>query len=96
MAKTRVRASGRPGAGGGRRLLLVAAALLAVVAVAAVVRQWLGDRALKPLLVVDTDSIDLGELPTGTEVTARFWISNEGTADLRLEPDPEVEVIEGC
>ncbi|MDQ7005644.1 MAG: DUF1573 domain-containing protein [Acidobacteriota bacterium] len=40
--------------------------------------------AAVPLFAVDSETIDLGVVPEGEEVTAEFVVQNKGQAELRI------------
>jgi hypothetical protein len=49
-----------------------------------------------PVLKVDKERIDFGDVKVDTPVTASFEISNAGDDPLRISQVPKVEVVEGC
>lgn len=75
----------------------LAAALSVVVAAFMVLTGYTAGEGPKPSLVVLSDEVvDLGDLDTGTLVTGTFRVANQGEAVLRIDPTPEVDVVEGC
>lgn len=50
----------------------------------------------KPLLRVDRDLIDLGQVPLGQWVEAKFLLTNAGDGRLRLAGAPYVRAVAGC
>ena len=49
-----------------------------------------------PALQVDQAKIDLGDVPLGQTVSAKFEVVNVGDQPLRFKEKPYVEVVEGC
>lgn len=49
-----------------------------------------------PALQVDQAKIDLGDVPLGQTVSAKFEVVNVGDQPLRFQEKPYVEVVEGC
>ena len=49
-----------------------------------------------PLLRVDRDRIDLGQVPLGQWVEAQFLLTNAGDGRLRLAGAPYVRAVAGC
>lgn len=49
-----------------------------------------------PQLVVDQDTIDLGDVKLGRTVQATFNLKNGGGKSLKIAEKPIVEVVEGC
>ena len=50
----------------------------------------------KPSLSVDTEKIDLGDVPLDQTVTAAFKLTNTGDAPLRFSRAPYIQVAAGC
>ncbi len=50
----------------------------------------------RPVLQVQPERIDLGEVPLGQWVEARFTLTNAGDGRLRLAGAPWVEAVAGC
>jgi len=49
-----------------------------------------------PALKVDQEKIDLGNVPLGQTVEAKFGVINVGDQPLRFTKAPYIEVVEGC
>lgn len=49
-----------------------------------------------PVLAVDREVVDYGEVKLGTPVTTEFLVTNTGTGNLRFAEKPYVEIKEGC
>ncbi len=49
-----------------------------------------------PHLVVDQDSIDLGDIALGRTVETQFKVRNTGDQDLIITNKPHVQVVQGC
>ncbi len=49
-----------------------------------------------PVLQVDQEKIDFGDVKLGQTVEAKFEVSNVGDQPLRFTKKPYIEVIEGC
>jgi flagellar basal body-associated protein FliL len=49
-----------------------------------------------PVLQVDKQQVDLGDVPLGTYVEASFQLTNTGTQTLKFTGKPYIEVVEGC
>lgn len=47
-------------------------------------------------LAVDKDLIDFGTVRFERFVQARFLLRNVGDRSLRIQPNPPVDVVEGC
>lgn len=50
----------------------------------------------KPSLSVDTEKIDLGDVPLGQTVSAAFTLTNTGDAPLTFSRAPYIQVAAGC
>jgi hypothetical protein len=55
-----------------------------------------GDAGGTPLLVVDQEVIDFGEVKYNQVVQASFQITNVGEGTLQFTEVPYIEVVEGC
>ena len=49
-----------------------------------------------PSLKVDKETVDLGDIKLGKQVSVSFQISNVGDQPLRFTSAPTIEVKEGC
>ena len=49
-----------------------------------------------PVLRVDRDRIDLGQVPLGQRVEAHFLLTNAGDGRLHLTAAPYVRAVAGC
>jgi len=49
-----------------------------------------------PALQVDQEKIDLGDVPLGETVSAKFEIANVGDQPLRFTQKPYIQVAAGC
>ena len=49
-----------------------------------------------PALQVDQEKIDLGDVPLGQTVSAKFEIANVGDQPLRFTQKPHIQVAAGC
>lgn len=49
-----------------------------------------------PVLMVDKQEVDLGDMPIDTVVEASFQLTNTGTQTLHITGEPYIEVVEGC
>lgn len=80
--------------------LVIGVALVAAVATVVFTRNARlparGAETGRPLLRVDRDRIDLGEVPLGQWVEAHFTLTNTGDGRLRLAGAPYVEAVVGC
>lgn len=81
--------------------LVTGAALVAAVATIVFTRSGAPDPAGDgetgtPVLRVDRDRIDLGEVPLGESVEAHFTLTNAGDGTVRLARVPYVEAVAGC
>lgn len=74
---------------------LVAVATWALMEGGGPLRGLLG-RSVGPVLQVDRDRIDVGEVPVGAWVEARFALTNAGDRRLQLSRAPYVEAVAGC
>jgi flagellar basal body-associated protein FliL len=50
----------------------------------------------KPVLQVDKEKVDLGDVPLGQTVSVSFELTNTGDQPLQLTKKPYIEVAAGC
>lgn len=75
-------------AGGG--VLLIAAALFLVFG------GFSDSGSGTPVLTVDQQTIDYGDVKLNTNLTFEIKVTNTGDGTLRFNKEPYVEVLEGC
>lgn len=49
-----------------------------------------------PILKVDKQTIEYGDVKLDTELTFEFNVTNSGDGVLRFKEQPYIEVLEGC
>ena len=49
-----------------------------------------------PVLQVDKENVDFGNVTLGNTVEAKFEVTNVGDRPLRFTKKPYIEVVEGC
>ncbi len=81
--------------------IVTAAALVSAVGIIALTRYGASapsaaEASGSPVLRVDRDRIDLGDIPLGETAEAHFTLSNAGDATLLLARVPYVEAVAGC
>lgn len=101
MSKSRTSEVRRPRA----RSLLIAGISIASVVVVAMIAT-LGDESAPsdafldtsgtPILQLDSDFMDFGDVPFNQMVSASFEITNSGDAALLFAEEPFVELKDGC
>ena len=82
-------------------LIIIAGAALIVVALSGGSNNPAGSTVKPqvsggPALQVDQEKIDLGDVPLGQTVSAKFEITNVGDQPLRFTQKPYVQVAAGC
>lgn len=88
----------------GARALLIATVSVAAVVVLAVnamsgeppLRDIVIDTTGTPVLQVDSDHVDFGDVPYNQMVEASFEVTNAGDATLIFAEKPFIEVKDGC
>lgn len=55
-----------------------------------------GEGSGRPLLQVDRDKVDLGDVPLGQTVEVTFNLTNRGDGVLRFSRAPYTELAAGC
>lgn len=76
-------------------IILVGLVLLVVAGVILSGRQN-GEGSGRPLLQVDRDKVDLGNVPLGQTVEVTFNVTNGGDGLLRFSQPPYTELAAGC
>jgi hypothetical protein len=76
-------------------LLLSMGSILIVVFIFLFARQN-GDISGTPLITVDQNKIDFGDVKLNTNLTFSIKVTNTGTGTLRFKETPYIEVLEGC
>lgn len=49
-----------------------------------------------PVLVVDKEKVDLGDIKLGEMVTVSFTLTNTGDGTLKFSQEPYIELAAGC
>ena len=49
-----------------------------------------------PVLAVDPQQIEYGDVKLNTELTFEIKVTNQGNGVLRFKDQPYIEVLEGC
>jgi hypothetical protein len=55
-----------------------------------------GDGGGTPVITVDPQQIDFGDVKLNTDLTFTIKVTNTGTGTLRFTEPPYIEVLEGC
>lgn len=76
-------------------LLLSVGSIFIVVSIFLFARQN-GDISGTPLITVDQNKIDFGDVKLNTNLTFSIKVTNTGTGTLRFKETPYIEVLEGC
>ncbi|MDH5371513.1 MAG: DUF1573 domain-containing protein [Acidimicrobiia bacterium] len=101
MSKSRTSEVRRPGA----RSLLIAGISIASLVVVAIIAtpgeepapsEALVDTSGTPVLQLDSDFVDFGDVPFNQMVEASFEVTNSGDATLLFAEAPFVELKDGC
>lgn len=81
-------------------LLIISAGVIFIFAILAAVQLSKSGSVLNqkgaPVLKVDVEEINLGDIPVGQTVQASFRLTNSGTQSLKFREAPYIEVKEGC
>lgn len=77
-------------------LVLLIGGILLLVAALLFSNRGRGNRGGTPAIYVDPQSIDLGDLKIGTDVSFTIKVTNTGTGELHFQKPPYIEVVEGC
>jgi hypothetical protein len=79
-------------------LIIVAGVVLIVVALigSGQVSTTLPQASGKPVLQVDKEKVDLGDVPLGQTVSVSFELTNTGDQPLQFTKKPYIEVAAGC
>lgn len=76
-------------------IVLIGVVLLAVAAMM-LSGQSTGEGSGRPLLQVDRDKVDLGDVSLGQTVEVTFNLTNKGDGVLRFSEAPYTELAAGC
>jgi hypothetical protein len=74
----------------GGALLLVAGILFSLQ------RAGRGEENGMPILAVDQQTIDYGDVKLNTNLTFEIKVTNTGDGTLKFKEDPYIQVLEGC
>jgi len=90
MAKKRSRPRTRP------PLPLIALGVVLIVAAVLILLFQNNGGGGSPVLTVDKQTIEYGDVKLGTELTFEIHVTNSGDGVLRFKEKPYIEVLEGC
>ena len=78
--------------------ILVAGGALLLVAGILFVLQRTGSNEVDgtPILAVDQQAIDYGDVKLNTNLTFEIKVTNTGDGTLKFKEDPYIQVLEGC
>jgi hypothetical protein len=76
--------------------VIVLGAVLLIAAVLIMVFQNRGTPGGTPVLAVEPQSIDYGEVKLDTSLTFEIKVTNTGDGTLRFQEQPYIEILEGC
>ena len=77
-------------------LPLIALGVVLIAAAALILLFQTGGSGGTPVLAVDKQTIDYGDVKLDTELTFEIKVTNTGDGILRFKEQPYINVLEGC